>query len=437
MNILQVHNHYQIPGGEDTVAENERWMLENYGHKVISYTRDNRELAEAGGIKKLKMYAESFYSLRTYREIRRILRREKIDVVHVHNTVHLISPSVFYAAMRERVPVVQTLHNFRIQCPGATFYRDGHICEECTTRGPGCALRHRCYRGSALQTAAVVISEQLQRISGIRGKIRYICLTEFNREKLLEINRNGKIIIPPEHVYVKPNFTPSGTGKAESKREIKRQWPGIDTAGQGEGVSQVLSEIDLVESKVVAERFDASTGYYVSIGRLEHIKGTHLIVKAFAHIGLPIVMIGSGEQEAQIREYLKKYDIRNIRLTGQLPHDEAMELLKNAKALVIMPQWYETFGMNVIEAYSQGVPVITNDIGNAAALVEDGITGIKCRNSVKDLEQAIRKFEGLKQRPFFDDVLKEYSEKYSEEENYKMLMEIYEKMQANLCNERD
>ena len=410
MNILQVHNYYQIPGGEDTVVENERQMLERHGHRVIQYTRDNKELADAGVFKKLKLYGESFFSFRTYREIRQVIRKERVDLVHVHNTVHLISPSVFYAAMKEGVPVVQTLHNFRIQCPAALFYRDGHICEDCLRKGTGCAIRHKCYRGSRLQTAAVAISEYLQRISGIRGKVHYICLTEFNKEKLLEIDRKGKVIIPPENVSVKPNFVP--LTEDESKKKTDNTLPADRRVNNS---TEITTEMLLNKDQE----------YYISIGRLEHIKGTHMIVKAFARLGYPLVIVGQGEQEEKIRSYIKRHGIKNIVLTGQLSHEEAMALLKNAKALVIMPQWYETFGMNVIEAYAQGVPVITNDIGNAAALAENNVTGIKCHNNVRDLEKAIKNFASMDQKTLKENVSRRYRYDYSEEKNYDQLINIY------------
>lgn len=104
-----------------------------------------------------------FFSIRTYREVRRSIRENRISLVHVHNTLPLIGPAVYYAALREGVPVVQTVHNFRLLCPNALFYRDGHICEDCTKKGLHCAVKHRCYRGSRLQTVLCVLSTRLHR----------------------------------------------------------------------------------------------------------------------------------------------------------------------------------------------------------------------------------------------------------------------------------
>lgn len=201
-NVLQVHNFYQIPGGEDTVVSNEKKLLEDHGHTVVQYTRNNSELKEFSILRKMLLPFTAVFNPKTYKDIKRIIEQEHIDIVHVHNTLNLISPAVYYAALKCKVPVVQTVHNFRLLCPGATFYRDGHICEECVEHGLHCAVKHSCYRGSKAQTLVCVMNTWIHRLIGVYGKINYICLTEFNKQKLLQLKQ-----IKPERVYIKPNFT--------------------------------------------------------------------------------------------------------------------------------------------------------------------------------------------------------------------------------------
>lgn len=172
-NILIVHNYYQIPGGEDTVVANEKKLLEENGHKVVLYSRNNYELKEMSTLQKVMLLFTTVFNPRTYRDIKHLIKTERIDIIHVHNTLNLISPAVYYAARAMKVPVVQTVHNFRLLCPGATFYRDGHICEDCVLKGLMCPVNSR------LQTLACVISTKIHRMTGIYGKINYICLTEF------------------------------------------------------------------------------------------------------------------------------------------------------------------------------------------------------------------------------------------------------------------
>ncbi|MBR6157411.1 MAG: glycosyltransferase family 4 protein [Lachnospiraceae bacterium] len=392
--ILIVHNKYQIPGGEDVVAENEAALLRSHGHKVLCYSRDNKEITEYGKGKKLLMPFTMLFSWKTYFDIRRIIREEGVDVVHVHNTLHLVSPSVFYAAAAEGVPVVQTMHNFRMLCPAGTFFRRGKICENCARQGIECALKNSCYRNSFAQTLAVTGMMQFHRMTGIWKKVHFIALTEFNKDKLLMLNR-GKKRIDPEKVYVKPNFTKEP-----------------DESGEITG-----SEIAV-----------SGQPYYVVIGRIERLKGSTLIAKAFARTRKRVIFIGSGEQEGALCCYISRNHLQRIELAGQLSHDEAMRILSGAQALVTASQWYETFGMGVIEAYARKVPVIALDQGNIGNLVIDGVTGKKYKNNVDSLNKAIAAFEKLDRKQLGENAYKEYQEKYSAEGNYRMLKEIYDRM---------
>lgn len=384
-NILIVHNYYQIPGGEDTVVANEKKMLEDYGHKVVLYSRNNSELKNMSKLQKIMLPFTTVFNLRTYREIKRLIKEEHMNIVHVHNTLNLISPSVYYAARAMKVPVVQTIHNFRLLCPGATFYRDGHICEDCVTKGLGCAVKHGCYRGSKLQTLACAISTKVHRMTGIYGKISYICLTEFNKEKLLQLNRPGKRqIIDPRKVYIKPNFTFDSSLK--------------------------LSELD--------------REYYLFIGRVEKIKGLDILLNAFAELlNEEVVIAGTG---SQLEDY-KKLATDNVKFTGFLDRNELIRYLSKAKAVVVPSQWYETFGMIIVEAYAAHKPVIVGNIGNIASLVEDGITGLYFDyDSEKSLENAIHKFEQMNTKELEANAYKKYKTEFTDEVNYSILKLIYD-----------
>lgn len=285
-NILIVHNYYQIPGGEDTVVANEKKMLEEHGHKVILYTRDNNELKNMGIMRKLFLPLTTIYNPRTARDIKKIIKEENIDIVHVHNTLNLISPAVYYAALKMNKPVVQTVHNFRLLCPSATFYRNGHICEDCVTKSLGCALKHKCYRGSFLQTLICVINTKIHRWTGIYGKLNYICLTEFNRYKLLTLKQ-----VKPDRVFIKPNFV-----KAESPLLSNRE-------------------------------------FYVFVGRLEEMKGIRELVQAWYTLGndFPILKIcGNGPLMEECIRYVKDNHINNVDILGFVNHDDVKKLYPEA-----------------------------------------------------------------------------------------------------------
>jgi glycosyltransferase involved in cell wall biosynthesis len=200
--IILVHCHYQQPGGEDVVFEQERQLLERAGHQVVLYRRSNYEADSYPGAKRLVLLQKSVWNGDTRNEFVELLRAEKPDVVHVHNTWVMISPSIYSACRDAGVPVVQTLHNYRLLCPVGTFFRNGRICEECLDHSLWRSLRNRCYRDSRVETAAVGMMLAVHR--GLHTWDRdincHIVLTEFARSKFL---RGG---LPPEKIFVKPNF---------------------------------------------------------------------------------------------------------------------------------------------------------------------------------------------------------------------------------------
>lgn len=380
-NILIVHNYYQIPGGEDTVVANEKKMLEKHGHKVILYSRNNAELKQMSKIRILFLPFTTVFNLRTYKEIKKQIRRENIDVVHVHNTLNLISPAVYYAARSMNVPVVQTVHNFRLLCPGATFYRDGHICEDCVKNGLKCAVKYSCYRGSKAQTLVCAISTWLHRTTGIYGKINYICLTEFNKDKLLQLKH-----IKPERVFVKPNFVENNSFIPEEER----------------------------------------LNQFVFVGRLDKLKGVDILFEAWKRMGegaIKLIVCGMGPMEGWCKSFIKE-NVVNIEMRGFVPNDEALKIIANSKALVLPTQWYEGFPMSIVEAFSVGTPVICSDLGNAGSVVEEGITGYKFRyDSIESIMSAIDK---MREKPLNKEKIKKiYEIKYSENANYKILNDIY------------
>ena len=388
--ILMVHNYYQIPGGEDTVVAGEKKLLEENGHKVILYTRHNSELKTMPLWRKLLLPVTMIYNPGTARAVRRIIRDEEIDIVHVHNTLSLVSPSVYYAARACGVPVVQTVHNFRLLCPGATFYRDGHICEDCLHHGLGCALKHKCYRNSRLQTLACVLSSCVHRLAGIYRDIHYICLTDFNRNKLLVANKAGKKpLFDPEKVYVKPNFV-AGGGAFIPEAQRKNQ--------------------------------------FLFAGRLDRLKGIDLLLEAWRRLGPEapkLIVCGSGPMEDWCRAFLKANPV-NVELRGQTPNGEVRALMGESRALILPTRCYEGFPMSMVEAFSVGTPVICPDLGNSGSLVREGVSGCKFRSDcLESLLDAVGRCRGM-----CASTLEYCRENYTESMNYQRLMEIY----SNLLN---
>lgn len=382
--VLIVHNYYQIPGGEDMVVANEKKMLERHGHKVVLYSRNNSEIKEMSYFQKMKLPFTTIFNFKTYKDIKNLIKTEKIDIVHVHNTLNLISPAVYYAALKCKVPVVQTIHNFRLLCPGATFYRDGHICEECVQHGLRCAVKYGCYRNSKAQTLICVISTAFHRVTKIYGKINYICLTEFNKAKLLELQQ-----IKENKVFVKPNFV-------EHKEEF-------------------VSE-------------EQRKNQFVFAGRLDNLKGINFLLEAWKQMGKKaprLIICGTGPMENWCRKFSEESNI-NVEYRGFVPNTEILKIVASSKALILPTQWYEGFPMSIVESFSVGTPVLCTDLGNAGSIVDDGINGIKFQyNSSKDIVAAINRFQKLDEKKLEENAYLKSNEKFDSDINYKIIKNIY------------
>lgn len=387
--VLLVHNYYRLAGGEDSVVASEKKMLEENGHRVILYSRSNSEIQGMNFFRKLCLPFTAVFSLGTYRAVREIIRREGIDIVHVHNTLSLVSPSVFYAAFSHSIPVVQTLHNFRMECPNGLFFRDGQVCEECLEKGLWKSVAHKCYRNSRIQTLVSALAIKIHRLLGTYKRIYYICLSDFNKQKLLELNRNqARQIIDKDRVFVKPNFADV----------------------EGEPVPYPQRENQCVFA-----------------GRLEEIKGVRVLLQAWAEIkNIKLILCGRGPLDAWCREYVEANRLENVEIKGHINHGELIGIIRRSRALILPSMVYEGFPMTIAESMACGTPVICSDFGNAGSLIADGQNGLKFqKGSVDDLRRKVSLLRDMTAASY-----RIYEKKYAKEENYKMLIGIYRKAGA-------
>ena len=220
MKILLCHNYYQQPGGEDQSFELEATLLESRGHEVIRYTLHNEAI---GQMKSWELVRRTFWNAPVYRELRELIVRERPAVMHCTNTFPLLSPSAYYAARAEGVPVVQSLRNFRLMCPGSLFLRDGRVCEDCRGKRlawPG--VLHQCYRHSPAASAVVAAMLAWHRQWGTwtRAVDLYFALTRFSRRKFIE---GG---LPADKVLVKPNFVHPDPARGRAPDAMWCSWAG-------------------------------------------------------------------------------------------------------------------------------------------------------------------------------------------------------------------
>jgi len=202
MKIFQVHNYYQFSGGEDTVFFNEYKLLSYYGHEVIQFTKSNKDIDNYNIFQKSRLFFNAVYSRPAFEEVLKIIEENKPDVCHVHNTLTLITPSIYYACKKMGVPIVQTLHNYRLICANAYLFRNGKVCEECIGKSLYRSVKYGCYRNSRLQTFVLASTIEWNKKQGTWNNLidAYIALTEFSKQKFIE---GG---LPENKVFVKPNF---------------------------------------------------------------------------------------------------------------------------------------------------------------------------------------------------------------------------------------
>jgi len=383
MRVLLAHNRYVHRGGEDAVFDQEGDLLREHGHEVVELLRDNRDLQ--GG--DARMALDSIYSIRSRSEAERVMKRLKPDILHVHNTLPQISPSIYYAAAARKVPVVQTLHNYRLLCANGMLMRDGGVCEDCVGRTFGFpAIMHRCYRDDRLASLSVVSTVAIHHVVGTwRNRVtRYIALCEFARSKVLEAG------LRPERVVVKPNFA-------------RDRHVGVDLGGPRSGA--------------------------LYLGRLSVEKGVNVLIDAWRTLDVPIDIIGTGPLEARMRSTVGPA----VTMKGFLADDDVTDAMRRS-SFVLMPSIvYEGFPMVVAEAFSAGTPILASRIGALAELVEDGVTGLHFHpGDPADLAAKVRWAHDhpAEMAEMGANARRRYERSYTPEANYTRLMEIYEEARA-------
>jgi glycosyltransferase involved in cell wall biosynthesis len=390
MNIVVIHNSYQRPGGEDVVVAQETALLERHGHRVTHYQRSNREIESLSFGEKLGLISRIISAGDSKLCVREILRDLKPDLVHVHNTFALISPSVYETCHEENVPVVQTLHNYRLMCPAATFYRNGKVCEECPTNGLQRSLRYGCYHNSRVQSGAIALMLKAHRLKNTWNERvdAYIALSHFQKARFAQSG------IPAGRIHVKPNFVEPDPGERTERSDGGRR------------------------------------RYVLFVGRLSVEKGLSVLLKAWnrLHEEIPLVIVGDGPMRPYLEKEVKSKGLRSVFFAGLLNRSDVYDAMKSAAFVVVPSVWQEPFGLNIVEAFACGTPVLGASIGAIGEMVDDNRTGMhfapddpdSLANKVTSCWTNSAKLEAMGR-----EARRVYRERYTGNSTYPRLMDIY------------
>lgn len=326
MKVLIVHNQYRQRGGEDTVFEAETRLLASAGTSVSTYVVNNDTIQGFGA--QLRTSLETTYSRRAYKALTAKIVDERPDIVHVHNFFPLLTPSIFDACRNAGVPVVVTLHNFRVTCANAMLLRGSQPCTLCINGSPYWSVAYRCYRNSFFGSFAVanMIAFHRWRHTWHRSVNRFIALSAFARNRFIDAG------LPAERIKVKPNF-------------VFDPFPDNEIVGQREGA--------------------------LFVGRLSHEKGINILLDAWRQAKIPLTIIGDGPAVEAVRAAQSP----RLNYLGPLPSEHIFSAMRRSRFLLLPSIWYEGFPRVVVEAFASGLPIIASRIGSLEELIDDNYNG--------------------------------------------------------------
>jgi glycosyltransferase involved in cell wall biosynthesis len=389
MKIAVVHNRYRsaAPSGENRVVDQEGEALAAHGHEVIRFERSSDEIEHWSRAKKASLPAQVIWSRQTHRDLRAMLRDRRPDVVHVHNTFPLLSSSVLYACRDAGIPVVATVHNYKLACASGDFFRDGAVCHDCARGLPVAAAVRGCYRDSRVATAPVVLAMTAHRPAWKSLVSAYVFISAAQRDLLAGLG------LAPDRVFVRHNLIPG-----RDRHEVARA-PAV-----------------------------------VYAGRLDEAKGLRLLMAGWDSYlssagdpALKLIIAGSGPLEREVAGWASSRP--SVELVGQVDKDRCFDLMSRARAVLLPSAWEETFGLVVVEAMALGVPPIATAHGSFVELITDGVDGVLVPpGDPAALGRAIAEVAAHAERyaAYGTAARKTYEERFDPEHSLEQLIDIYQ-----------
>ncbi|MDP3024957.1 MAG: glycosyltransferase family 4 protein [candidate division Zixibacteria bacterium] len=406
MKILFVNKYYHPSGGPETVMLQSKEKLESLGNEVILFSMQHPRNLETCYSKyfvcnadynnsnsffnKAKMSLNIFYSLEAKKKMELLLEEEKPDLAHLHNIYHQISPSILPVLKKKGVPVVMTLHDFKLVCPNYTFLRKGDPCESCEGKHFYRAVIHKCVKNSYWKSLVCAVEMYLHKILRIYESVdRFIVLSQFSKERFISYG------LPEDKLTFLPNYI----------------------------------EIPSLPKSEAQER------YILFFGRLSDKNGIFTLIKAMKRLlEIKLLVLGEGEQKELIQNYIRENKMENVQILGFKKGEELRKLIRESSFTVFPNHYYHLCPMTILESFGFGKPVIGSNLGSVPELIEDGVNGLLFEpKNVDDLADKIRY---LFHHPLLAEKMgisarKKVEEKYSEEEYYKKLLGLYDSLIKN------
>lgn len=401
MKILLINNFHYRKGGSEAVYFNTADLLRRHGHEVVFFSciddRNERCAQEKffvtpnDKLPRIKGAANYFYNTAAARNLKRLLEAEKPDIAHIHLLWGGLSPSILGVLKHHGIPIVHTAHDYRMVCPAYTFRTpDGRICEDCKGRKfYKCAIK-RCSKGNLLQSTIMAVEMYIRNVFFNPAKTidGFIFVSEFSRNK---------------HVEYAPAF------------------------------ANTRSIVLYNTTKNVRSEFMncGARRYFLFFGRLSEEKGISTLIRAFAELPeYDLKIVGTGSEEAHARELAR--DCRNIKFLGYKQGDELKRIIADASFVLVPSEWYENNPMTIIEAYTQGVPVIGSHIGGIPEIIAEGGTGYTfAPKDAKALAETVKRAQSLSEKDY-DTMIRctaaFATAHFGEEEHYKRLIGFYKSL---------
>ena len=378
--ILIIHNKYRIPGGEDVCASAQTELLRAKGHEVRVFEKDNKVIDSYGLLRKAGLFFDTSNNATVANEVAALAKEFKPDAALIHNTLPLISPSVYAPLKRANVKVLQWIHNYRLVCPAGTLHRDGKSCTLCLDGGLEHAAKYNCWTGSKFATLAVTRMLDRHRRAGTWQKQVdcFVALNSYMREVLIRKN-----IAPAEKIVVQPNFVSVPTLPAE---------------GPGEG--------------------------FVFLGRLTPEKGIRTLLDAQKIAKVPLKVIGQNPDD------WRSFAGDGVEFLGRVPREEALAIVAKSRALVFPSEWPEGCPGVIQEAMALGRPVIASRVAGAVELVRENETGLFFETG--NVQQLADKLRELQANPLQSETMgraarERYESEYDPETGYERITALLQK----------